>query len=314
LVFEITVMDKLPDFSAENAPIFLTVIILGLVLIEWGILVLTKQSKKNLEGWINIASAALAFAPIFALQQLFFLALMFWLYNYRLLNLGTEWYVWVAAYVLYDFGFWFIHFISHRVRFFWCIHSIHHSAKEMKLSVAFRGSFFDFILIPHNIIWMPLLGFNPVMVILIDAIGKMYGVIEHINENWVPTKRWKWFEYLFVSPSLHRVHHSVNHLYLDRNYGETLSIWDRVFGTMQPLDEGEVPEYGIMKEIDTDNLVTVQTDEFHSLWNDMKSADRLTDKIKYALYPPGWNHVDGGILADELRKTASLKLLNSSDS
>ena len=96
-------MDKLPDFSAENAPIFLTVIILGLVLIEWGILVFTKQAKRNSEGWINIASAALTFTPIFALQQLFFLALMFWLYNYRLFNLGNEWYewyVWIIGWVV----------------------------------------------------------------------------------------------------------------------------------------------------------------------------------------------------------------------
>ena len=137
-------MDKLPDFSAENAPIFLTVIILGLVLIEWGILVFTNQAKKDSEGWINIASAALTFAPIFVLQQLFFLALMFWLYNYRLFNLGNEWHVWLIGWVVYDFGFWLIHFISHRIRFFWCLHSIHHSAKEMKLSVAFRGSLFRF--------------------------------------------------------------------------------------------------------------------------------------------------------------------------
>ena len=59
-----------------------------------------------------------------------------------------------------------------------------------------------------------------------------------------------------------------------------------------------------MKEINTDSLITVQTDELRSLWNDMKSADRLTDKIKYALYPPGWNHIDGGILAEQLRSVA----------
>ena len=301
-------MDQLPDFSTENAPVFLIVIILGLVLIEWGILVITKKSRKNAEGWINIASAVLTFTPIFALQQLFLIAFMFWLYNYRLFDLGTAWYVWMAAFVVYDLGFWLIHFISHRIRLFWCMHSPHHSAKEMKLSVAFRGSFLEFLLIPHNIIWMPLLGFNPVMVILIDAIGKIYGVIEHVNESWIPTKRWKWFEYLFVSPSLHRVHHSVNHLYLDRNYGETLSIWDRLFGTIQPLDEGEIPEYGIMKQIDTESLIAVQIDELRSLWNDMKSADKVSDKIKYALYPPGWNHIDGGVLAEHLRSSALNKL------
>ncbi len=303
-----TLMRWIPEFSAENAPIFLILVILGLVLLEWGILVVTARTKNNTEGWINIASAALAFAPIFALQQLFFLAFMFWLYRFRVFELGNEWYVWLIGWVVYDFGFWLIHFMSHRVRLLWCLHSIHHSAKEMKLSVAFRGSFFDFILVPHNIIWMPLIGFNPVMVIFIDAFGKMYGVLEHINENWVPTKRWTWLEYLFITPSLHRVHHSTNHLYLDRNYGEAFSVWDRIFGTFQPLDDREKPVYGIMKEIDTEDLIVVQSDEFRSLWNDMKSADKLSDKIRYGLYPPGWNHIDGGTLAEQLRDAASENL------
>lgn len=296
------------DLTIESAPIILTVIILGLVLFEWGILILTKRAEANPEGWINIASAALTFAPIFTLQKVLFVAFMFWLFQFRIIDLDNAWYTFAIGWVVYDFGFWLIHLASHRVRVLWCLHSIHHSAKEMKLSVAFRGSFFDFILVPHNIIWMPLLGFHPVMVIMIDAIGKIYGVLDHINESWVPTKQWKWYEYLFISPSLHRVHHSVNHLYLDRNYGETLSIWDRLFGTLQPLSENEVPQYGIMKEIDTDSLLTVQSDEFRSLWHDMASAQKWSDKVKYALYPPGWNHVDGGLLADDLRNAASRRM------
>jgi len=63
-----------------------------------------------------------------------------------------------------------------------------------------------------------------------------------------------------------------------------------------------------MKEIDTEKLLVVQIDEFRSLWNDMKSAEKFTDKLRYALYPPGWNHIDGGVLADELREAATTEL------
>jgi sterol desaturase/sphingolipid hydroxylase (fatty acid hydroxylase superfamily) len=181
---------------------------------------------------------------------------------------------------------------------------VHHQPKEMKLSVGFRGSFLDFLMTPHNIIWMPLLGFNPVMVLVVDAFAKMYGVLVHINESWIPTKRWKWFERLFVSPSLHRAHHSTNHLYLDRNYGEALVIWDRLFGTIQPYRESEKLEYGVMKDVDSEDLKDAQLNELRSLWQDMKSAPTISTKLKYAFYPPGWNHFDGGMLADDFRKAA----------
>ena len=289
---------------AENTSVFLTVVILGLILLEWAVLLIAKQSKRNKEGVVNIASAGLAFLPIFILQKVLFVGLMFWLYEYRMFVLGTDWYVWLLGWIAYDFMFWFIHFISHRVRLFWCLHSVHHQPKEMKLSVGFRGSLFDFILTPHNVIWLPLIGFNPLMVLLIDSVGKIYGVLVHIHERWAPELRWKWIEKLLITPTLHRIHHSTNHIYLDRNYGEAFSFWDRIFGTFQPEIDNERIEYGVMKDTDSENLFDSQTDEFLSLWNDLKSATKYSDKLKYLFYPPGWNHTDGGMLAEDFRQLA----------
>ncbi|MFM1875598.1 MAG: hypothetical protein RL266_1335 [Bacteroidota bacterium] len=295
------------DFIAKNTPIFLTVLILGMIFLEWGVLLVTKKASKNKEATVSIISAGLAFFPIFILQKIFLVGLMFWLYELRFFSLNSAWYVWLAAWVVYDFGFWLIHFLCHRVRLFWCIHAVHHQPKEMKLSVGFRGSFLDFLVTPHNIIWMPLLGFHPLMILIVDAGAKIYGVMVHINEFWVPTKHWKWFEWLFVSPSLHRAHHSTNHLYLDRNYGEALVVWDKMFGTIQPYLESDKLEYGIMKEVDSEDLKDSQLSELRSLLQDLNSTNSFSDKMKYIFMPPGWNHIDGGKLAEDFRNAAKLK-------
>lgn len=289
---------------SEYLPAILTVSILGMVFLEWGLLLLSRKSKRNKEGIVNIVSAGFAFFPIFILQKLVLVGFMYWLYEYRWFQFEVQWYHWLVLWIIYDFGFWLIHFLGHRVRLLWCIHGVHHQPHEMKLSVGFRGSFLDFVKIPHNIIWLPLLGFNPLMILLVDAVGKMYGVLVHINENWLSTRRWKRFEWLLVSPSLHRAHHSTNHIYLDRNFGEAFSVWDRIFRTLQPYNESDKLNYGVMKEIDSENLVDSQLHELKSLWEDVYSTSSITDKLKYIFYPPGWNHINGGVMADDLRMKA----------
>ncbi len=299
---------NLEKISALSIPL-ITVIAITLVFVEWMLLLIQRKVARNKEGWISVISAGLAFTPVFVLTKIWLLALMFWLYQYSLFQFGFQWYIWLLAWVVYDFLFWLIHLLSHKVRVLWCVHNVHHSAKEMKLSVAFRGSLFDFLVIPHNIVWLPLLGFHPFMVLVVDAVGKFYGIIVHINENWFPNKKRTWVDEVIVTPSAHRVHHATNHIYLDRNYGETLSIWDRIFGTYQVELTAELPVYGVLKEVNSENLLETQTGEWKALWSDIKTANKLTDKLKYLFMPPGWNHVDGGILAHELRQKA-LKDLN----
>ena len=142
------------------------------------------------------------------------------------------------------------------------------------------------------------------MVIIIDSAAKIYGVLVHIHESWFPRIRWRWMERLLVTPTLHRIHHSTNHAYLDRNYGEAFTIWDQLFGTFQEELSDEVAQYGVMKEVNSENLIDTQTNEFIDLWKDIQSAERPLDKLRYIFLPPGWNHVDGGIMADDLRKAA----------
>jgi hypothetical protein len=98
-----------------------------------------------------------------------------------------------------------------------------------------------------------------------------------------------------------------NHIYLDRNYGETFSVWDRIFKTFQKELDNEKIMYGIMHDkLNSESFSDVQFLMWKELWTDVKNAPTFSDKIKYVFMPPGWNHIDGGIMAKEYRDKARL--------
>ncbi|RAJ79105.1 fatty acid hydroxylase family protein [Chitinophaga dinghuensis] len=278
-------------------------IVLALVVLEWVILVISRKMESNREGWVNVISYVLDSFPYFFLGKIVIFGTMMWLYEHRLFTLGYAWYIWILAYLLYDFMFWLVHFLGHKVRFFWCIHGVHHTAEEMKLTVAVRGSFLGFLHIPLTVIGLPLLGFDPFMIFIVEAIARLYGLYEHVNDHFDEiVGKQRFLEWLFVTPSVHRVHHATNNIYLDRNYGETFSIWDRFFGTFQSELDAVKPVYGILNDkISGKNLLQVQLRLWIDLWADIRHAPGWKNKLKYILMPPGWNHINGGKNAAQYR-------------
>ena len=95
-----------------------------------------------------------------------------------------------------------------------------------------------------------------------------------------------WFEYIFNSPSHHRVHHGSDKLYLDKNYGGLLIIWDRMFGTFQK--EEFKPTYGLTKEIQTINRIKVHFLEYFNIMKELKKAKNGNDAMGYLFNEPGW--------------------------
>ncbi|WPQ61031.1 sterol desaturase family protein [Chitinophaga sancti] len=281
-------------------------VVLGLVVIEWLLLVISKKMESNREGWVNVLSYVLDSIPYFFLGKVVIFGTMMWLYQYRITTLGDAWYIWILTYLVYDFMFWLVHLLGHQVRFFWCIHGVHHTAEEMKLTVAVRGSFLGFLHIPLTIIWLPILGFDPFMIFICESIARLYGLYEHVNDHFDRyVGKQRFLEFLFITPSVHRVHHAKNYIYLDRNYGETFSIWDKLFRTFQTELDDIKPVYGILSEkINPKSLWQVQLLLWRDLWMDIRSAPRLIDKIRYVLKPPGWNHIDGGKMAATYRDEA----------
>jgi sterol desaturase/sphingolipid hydroxylase (fatty acid hydroxylase superfamily) len=176
------------------------------MIVEWGILIVINFVERKKEGVVSIVSYLLQSIPYFLLSKVMIVGTMFLLYDNRFFDLGFQWYVWVLGYILYDFTVFFVHYLGHKVRVLWCIHGVHHTAEDMNLTVVARGSIFDVFLTPFNFIWLPIIGFHPFMIFVIEPIARLYATLTHINEKVIGKQ--KWLDKILITPSVHRVHHA----------------------------------------------------------------------------------------------------------
>lgn len=192
------------------------------------------------------------------------------------------------------------HRVCHEIRLFWAGHVNHHSSVHYNLAVALRQSWGEIF---HKYVWwawMPLVGFHPGAMMVMVSFTLIYQFFLHTES----IKKLAWLDYIFNTPSHHRVHHGSNVRYLDRNHGGILIIWDKLFGTFEPEKEKVV--YGITKNIHTFSLIEIATHEYKALWNDVKNAPGLLIKLKYIFMPPGWSHDKSSLTAAELRKNGQI--------
>lgn len=193
-----------------------------------------------------------------------------------------KWYTWVIAIVGVDVLFYAYHRIAHRVRLIWATHQAHHSSRYFNFATALRQKWNNS---GEIIMWipLPLLGIPPWIVFTSFSISLIY-------QFWIHTERIdrlpRAFEFVFNTPSHHRVHHGMDPEYLDKNYGGILIIWDRLFGTFQP--ELFRPHYGLTKPVTTFNIWKLQTHEYAAIARDVRSARRWRDRLGYIFGPPGW--------------------------
>lgn len=188
----------------------------------------------------------------------------------------------ILCILLIDFLYYWEHRIEHRVRALWTYHSIHHSSPIYNYTTALRVSFIDSFV--TWVFYLPaiLIGFHPYVVLLAILFMLTY-------QFWLHTEiigKLGWYEKIFMTPSQHRVHHGSDDIYLDKNYGAILSIWDRMFGTFQ--EELHTPTYGLTTPIDTINPVKVHFIEYYHMFRDMWNAKSLKEAWQYLVNPPGW--------------------------
>jgi len=195
---------------------------------------------------------------------------------------ATAWYTWVIAILGVDFLYYWYHRMAHRVRIFWATHQAHHSSQYFNFATALRqkwnisGDVFLRAL-------LPLFGVPPWMVFLSFSINLVY-------QFWIHTERigklWRPIEFIFNTPSHHRVHHGMDQQYLDKNYGGIVILWDRLFGSFAA--ETARPHYGLTKQVDTYNIWILQTHEYAAIARDLRTAQRWRDRFGYTFGPPGW--------------------------
>ncbi len=214
------------------------------------------------------------------------LAVYFAAYGLRPFDIPMDnWISWVALFFAVDFAYYWLHRMSHMIRWMWAQHAVHHSARQITLSVAYRLGWTNLVAGP----WLFLvpvcwIGFDPLSVGLMFAANLIYQFWLHTET--VP--KLGILESVFNTPSHHRVHHGVNPEYLDRNYGGVLIVWDRLFGTFAKEKAGRAIEYGLVHQIDTLNPVKIVFSEWVSMFRDLRSARDLREAAGYAFGKPGW--------------------------
>lgn len=156
---------------------------------------------------------------------------------------------WLLLFLFTDFLYYWYHRYGHRVNILWAAHVVHHQSEDYNYSVAvrvttlqavFRGLFWSFL---------PVLGFPAEMITMVLLFHGIYPFFSHTQL----VGKLGWLEYILVTPSHHRVHHSSNLEYLDKNYGDVLIIWDKLFGTFK--EEQEKPVYGLTKPLNSHSFL-----------------------------------------------------------
>jgi len=260
--------------------------LLSLLVEAW----LSHRERKHLyEVKDTFSSLALGIGNLLSglISKAFIFGLFMLLYRFRFFTLdASHWWVWVLAFIADDFSYYWFHRTSHHVGWFWASHVVHHSSQKYNLAAALRqtwtgnltGSFIFWL-------WMPLVGFHPIIVMTMQSVSLIYQFWIHTEMIHVLPKP---IEFIFNTPSHHRVHHGTDLKYLDKNHAGILIIWDRIFGTFKK--EEQRPVYGLTRNIGSFNPVIVAFKTWSDLFEKAGASGSFRNAINYFIQPPGWSH------------------------
>jgi sterol desaturase/sphingolipid hydroxylase (fatty acid hydroxylase superfamily) len=199
---------------------------------------------------------------------------------WTLSELMPPWAHWMLAFVLVDLVFYVWHRLSHRTNALWAIHMNHHSSEEMNFVVAFRQPWLaPLFKIPFFAV-LPLLGLDPTVLLVAGTISTLWGVTGHTRI--VP--KLGPLEWIFNTPSHHRVHHGANPRYIDKNYGNLLIVWDRMFGTFEAEDEPVV--YGLTHNLGTNDPWKITWHDWKKIASGLHRAQSPRDAFRVLFGPP----------------------------
>lgn len=212
------------------------------------------------------------------------LLIFVWASQHAVFDFSNSWYWFPVVYVIVDFCFYWLHRFIHEVRFGWAAHVNHHSSQQYNLGgTAFRQSFAEPIMEPFFYAPVVLLGFDPLMTLAAIELNLIYMFWLHTRSI---GKLHPAFEWLMSTPSHHRVHHGANVQYLDKNYGGTLIVWDRLFSSF--CEENETVKFGIPNQLTTFNPIVASIHGWLELARDVIAAKGVKNRLAYLYMPPGW--------------------------
>ncbi len=220
----------------------------------------------------------------------------FVLQRFAIIEMDAAWFdvsasgllLWALALIAWDFCYYWSHRLGHEISVLWAAHSVHHQSEDYNLSTALRQTSTGFLF--GWIFYLPLfiLGFPIEVLATVNALDLIYQFwvhTQHVNKMGV-------LDRILVTPSNHRVHHAQNEVYIDRNYGGILVLWDRLFGSFQEELDDEPVVFGVRKPLATWNPFRANTQVYAYLWFDAVRTVRWRDKVAVWFRRTGWRPAD----------------------
>jgi len=232
----------------------------------------SKRKGKNLFRFAeSIANINVGIAE--RLLDVFMTGVFFFLFDYiqkhfGLFPLKAGFFTWIALFLLTDLVWYWYHRLAHEINAFWAVHVVHHQSEDFNYTVSARITVFQAVV--RGMFWcvLPFLGFPALMVSVFLLIHGLFPFFIHTQA----LGKWGWFEKIMVTPTHHSIHHASNPEYLDRNYGDVLIIWDKLFGTFAKEKKEVVIEYGLTKQLKSHSF----------LWQHFHFPLELYMNFKYA--------------------------------
>jgi sterol desaturase/sphingolipid hydroxylase (fatty acid hydroxylase superfamily) len=259
-----------------------------LIAIEWTYDLIANSKKYRLADAItNIGCGIVEQVTGVFISVSLFAAYYFIYENFRVFTIAQTWYWYIVLFLAVDFCYYWAHRLSHEINLFWIGHVVHHQSEDYNLSVALRQGALQKVFTTPFYWPLALLGFDPLWFLFTSAWVTLY-------QFWIHTEhigRMGWFEYIFNTPSHHRVHHGRNPEYIDKNHAGMLIIWDKMFGTFEPEQEKVV--YGITQNTHSFNALDATWIPIKELATQFAQVKGFGNKVKFLAFSPGWafNHL-----------------------
>jgi sterol desaturase/sphingolipid hydroxylase (fatty acid hydroxylase superfamily) len=282
---------------SENAPniiVWAVPVMLLLTALEMGISYWQEHDHYDKDETIGSTLVGIGNLVISAGIKVGMIYLLVYVYNLIPWRMELQWWTLIPCYIIYDLGSYWAHRVSHESRFFWATHVVHHSAQHYNLTVSYRLSWIQYIKVVFFVPVM-LMGFHPVIFFVTNQLATLFQFMQHTEYI---RRMHPIIEYIFATPSNHRVHHGSQEDYIDKNFGATFIFWDRIFDTY--ISEKEKVIYGITTNIDNKaNPLHINFHELNDIVRDVKEANTLRQKWFMAFGSP--------IKVDKIKKEVAME-------
>lgn len=188
----------------------------------------------------------------------------YYIYTHFSFNFLAEWNNYLVlffAFLSWDLSFYWLHRLHHKIKLFWYVHEVHHQAEHFNLSLGIRNSWFSSITSLPFFIPLAIIGLSTEVFLFVSSIHYFVQFYNHTSL----VKNSGFLEVFMVTPALHKVHHAINPEYINKNYGGTFNIWDRIFGTYQPQIKETPLKLGLLTKYNSSDPFLINVLPFYKV-------------------------------------------------